>query len=197
MSYDRFIAINFLKFKRSKKSTKRVSIILWCIVLITNIPQLFLHSQHDYTTQFNNQNRSVCILNYGAEVMRFDISESTRDGYILNIQIYYLLFFLFAYLLPLCSIFFIYGAIVRAILRVNGQQLNKNKSRITFMVICVIASFVVCWTPLHIMLFLQHVVKVPFTEMHATLLILSNCIAYSNVCVNPIIYAFANRNFRR
>jgi len=113
-----------------------------------------------------------------------------------KIQIYYLTFFLFAYLIPIISLIIIYAIIMKKLIRAKGQQLNKNKKRITLMVIAVVASFILCWTPLQIMFFLQHVVRVQFTELHALFLILSNCIAYSNACVNPIIYGFANENFR-
>lgn len=196
MSFDRYTAINSLKVRRSRSFAKYASITLWCIVLITNIPQLYLHSQHEYTNYLNNENRTTCILNYGPKMMDLDASDSTRSSYIFKIQIYYLVFFLLAYVFPFTSIIIIYSKIMKILVNSKGQQLNKNKRRITFMVIAVVASFVICWTPLHIMLFLQHVVKVRFTEVHAMFLILSNCIAYLNACVNPIIYGFANVNFR-
>lgn len=183
--------------KGNRKITKYVCIILWLVILITNIPQLFLHSQHEYTNFLNKENRTVCILNYGAIVMDATETDEARTNSLFKIRIYYLVFFLFAYVLPFMSIIIIYGHIMKIIIHAKGQGISKKKTRITFMVIAVVASFVICWTPLHIMLFLQHVVKIEFTEIHATLLILSNCIAYLNACVNPIIYGFANETFRK
>jgi hypothetical protein len=194
MSLDRYVAIKSLKPSRSKQFTKSGCIGLWITVLILNLPQLFLHSQHEYN--LGTENRTVCILNYGAIVMD---PKQTHEAIELNtfkIQVYYLVFFLFAYVIPFISIIIIYSMIMKILIKAKGQQLNKNKKRITIMVIAVVASFVICWTPLQIMFFLQHVVKVQFTELHALFLILSNCIAYSNACVNPIIYGFANENFR-
>jgi allatostatin A receptor len=66
----------------------------------------------------------------------------------------------------------------------------------TIMIIIVISSFVLCWAPIQIMFFLQHILKTEFDETEIFLLVLSNCIGYLNACVNPIIYGFANREFR-
>ena len=199
MSFDRYQAIKSIRItgKGNTQVTKYVCIILWLVILVSNIPQLFLHSQHEYTNFLNKENRTVCILNYGAIVMDATKTEEVRDNSLFKIKIFYLVFFLFAYVLPFASILIIYGMIMKILIHAKGQGISKKKTRITFMVIAVVASFVICWTPLQIMLFLQHVVKIEFTEVHATLLILSNCIAYLNACVNPIIYGFANESFRK
>jgi allatostatin receptor len=156
---------------------------------------LYLHSQHEYLN--NNEKRTVCILNYGANMMNPIESDQSKEIIRFKIQIYYLIFFLFSYLLPLISIFVIYFLIMKKIVQSRGQQICKKKKKITLMVIAVIASFIICWTPLHVILFLQHVIQIDFTEKHITFLIISNCLAYCNSCVNPIIYGFANENFRK
>ena len=46
------------------------------------------------------------------------------------------------------------------------------------------------------MLFLQHGLRVELNETGIILLVISNCIAYLNTCINPIIYGFANQDFR-
>jgi cyanate permease len=73
---------------------------------------------------------------------------------------------------------------------------NKGKRRMTLMIIAVISSFVLCWAPIQIMFFLQHILKTEFDETEIFLLVLSNCVGYLNACVNPVIYGFANREFR-
>jgi hypothetical protein len=47
------------------------------------------------------------------------------------------------------------------------------------------------------MLFLQHVMKFEFNETGIIILVISNCIAYLNTCINPVIYGFANQEFRQ
>lgn len=197
MSYDRYVAVNSftVSVTRNKKFIKRASVILWVVVVILNIPQLFLYHQHEYT-MFESKTRTVCISKFGAVFMDPNYSLEIREQNMFYHKMYCLLFFVFGYVLPFLAIIIIYSMIMNILCKAKGQQVNKNKSRITFMVVVVVASFVLCWTPLHIMLFLQHVINIDFTATHYYLLFLSNCIAYSNMCINPIIYGFANANFR-
>ena len=81
--------------------------------------------------------------------------------------------------------------------KAKGQAVSKNKRRVTFMVIAVVSSFVLCWGPLQIMLFMQHVLKFDLNEIGIIILVTSNCVAYLNTCINPIIYGFANQDFRK
>ena len=184
-----------LPAQRNLKITKLGIILLWTFILLGNIPQFFLYGQHEY--MMNNENRTVCILNYATTMMDENVSDLVKDMTALKIKIYYLTFFMLAYFLPFVSILVIYGLIIRKLIQTTGQQINKNRKRVTRMVIAVVALFVMCWSPLHIMLFLQHVLSIEFDERHAMLLVISNCLAYSNMCFNPIIYGFANKNFRQ
>ncbi len=64
------------------------------------------------------------------------------------------------------------------------------------MVVAVVATFLLLWGPLHVLIFMQHVMNVEFNETIVIILLLSNCIAYMNACLNPIIYGF-NQDFRK
>ncbi len=75
--------------------------------------------------------------------------------------------------------------------------MNKGKKRMTLIIIAVISSFAFCWAPIQIMFFLQHILKMEFGETEIFILVISNCIGYLNACVNPIIYGFANQDFRK
>jgi len=103
---------------------------------------------------------------------------------------------MFAYVVPFISIVILYTLLMLKLKKAKGKQVSKGKRRITFMIVAVISSFALCWAPIQIMLFLQHILKVQFGETEITLLVLSNCIGYMNTCINPIIYGFANRDFR-
>ena len=156
MALDRYIAISTVNVvaRNSIKNTSLFCIGLWCVVLVLNIPQLILHEQYIYENPLSKSNRSVCILKYAAKEVP-DIKE---------IQIYHLFFFLFAYVIPATMIIIIYGLILNILIRSKGQQLNKNKTRITFMTIAVVASFVICWAPLQVVLFMQHVINFNFVN---------------------------------
>ena len=187
MSLDRYLAFSSIKMslRRKLKITRVCIAILWFTVLVANLPQFYLHSQHEYS--ISNEHRAVCILDYGA-IMIEAHSDDYKQKASLKLKIYYLVFFIFAYLLPIITLVIIYSLIIRKLIKINGQQVSKKKKKITFMVVLVVTSFVICWTPLHIMLFLQHVVETEFNQVHVSFLIVSNCVAYSNACINPSIF---------
>jgi allatostatin receptor len=200
MSLDRYMAINIIggtSIRNQKNATLAVTF-LWLFILITNIPHLLLWKEHSY--QMGDENRTVCILKYNiilsaAEVGNGNETEEVRNAYF-SVQAYYAVFFTCGYVLPFVAIFVIYGLIMLKLRAAKGKQVSKSKKRVTFMVVAVVSSFVLCWGPLQTMLFLQHVVKITLNEFGITIMVISNCIAYLNACINPIIYGFANQDFR-
>ena len=200
MSLDRYLVIFSFKrnIYRSKKFAVKALSILWCIVLVSNLPNLFLYQKYTYKTEQDIENRSVCILKYNIIIQQpADHSKSEIDEARLKVQIYFILFIMFAYVIPCILIVILYGLIMIKLKNAKGQQVSKTKGKVTFTVIVVVLSFVLCWGPLHFMFFLQHVVKLEFSETEVIILVLSNCIGYLNACINPIIYAFAYPDFRK
>lgn len=203
MSLDRYLAIYTIGSTaiRNQRNANITIAFLWSIILILNIPHLFLWEEYSYSIP--NENRTVCILKYNVIIAKqsFEyLNENEVDE--LNtakfkIKTYYTIFFIAAYVLPFLSICIIYGLLMLKLRKAKGKQVSKSKRKVTLMVVVVVSSFVLCWGPLQIMLFLQHVVNVDFNEVLITILVISNCIAYLNTCVNPIIYGFANQDFRK
>jgi len=80
----------------------------------------------------------------------------------------------------------------------NSGKNQENKKRVTRMIVAVIIVFTVCWTPLHIVLVLKAFGKY-YDHLYDSLVILNilvQCLAYSNSCLNPLLYAFFSPNFR-
>lgn len=196
MSVDRYLAMHSFSTNRyrSKKNAIRAVLILWTVVLTANLPQLYLHSHHKYLN--HNETRTVCILKYNIILLEAEELDPIIQDAEFKIQIYYSIFILFAYLVPFISIVILYTLLMLKLKKQKGKQVSRGKRRITFMIIAVISSFALCWAPIQIMLFLQHIVKIQFGETEIMLLVLSNCIGYMNTCINPIIYGFANKDFR-
>lgn len=195
MSLDRYLAIRDLRSGvRNQKNAIRLVTWLWILVLLFNLPHIFLWEEYSYV--LDTKKRTVCILKYN--IIRSDESANQHDLKIAEFKVhaYYTIFFLFGYVLPLISIIIIYGLIMLKLKQNKGVQVSKGKRRVTFMVIAVVSSFVLCWGPLQVMLFMQHVLKIELQEVGVIILVISNCIAYLNTCINPIIYGFANQDFR-
>jgi hypothetical protein len=204
MSLDRYLAINIGGTSiRNQKNAWYAVTFLWLFILVTNIPHLLLWKEHSY--QIGNENRTVCILKYNIILSEVDqgkedeLTVDERDKLEwakFSVQAYYTVFFMCGYVLPFIAIFVIYGLIMLKLKQAKGKQVSKSKKRVTFMVVAVVSSFVLCWGPLQTVLFLQHVVKIDLNETGITILVISNCIAYLNACINPIVYGFANQDFR-
>ena len=80
----------------------------------------------------------------------------------------------------------------------NSGKNQENKKRVTRMIIAVIIIFAVCWTPYQVILVLKAFAKYD-DHRYESLVILQivvNCLAHSNSCLNPLLYAFFSPSFR-
>ena len=111
-------------------------------------------------------------------------------------------FFVTAYMLPLLLIICLYSIMLCRLWnqapggRASAESI-KNKKRVIKMVLIVVVIFALCWLPIHIILVLKAMKLMPLTPVTITMQIISHILAYSNSCVNPILYAFLSEPFRR
>jgi len=61
----------------------------------------------------------------------------------------------------------------------------------------VVVLFALSWLPIHIILVLRAMGRYITTPASISLQVISQILAYSNSCVNPILYAFLSEPFRR
>lgn len=78
----------------------------------------------------------------------------------------------------------------------NSSKGIENKVRVTRMICIVIVVFAVCWLPLQLVLLLKAHGKYSSDNGSVVFQIFANCLAYSNSCLNPILYAFFSTNYR-
>lgn len=109
--------------------------------------------------------------------------------------------FLFSFLIPVAIISICYSLMVKRLRSVRilsgSKEKDRNLRRITRMVLVVVAAFVVCWTPIQIMVLAQ---SLGFNLSSLfTLVLMHFCIAlgYVNSSLNPVLYAFLDENFKR
>ncbi|XP_053704673.1 nociceptin receptor isoform X2 [Synchiropus splendidus] len=109
--------------------------------------------------------------------------------------------FLFSFLIPVAIISICYSLMVKRLRSVRilsgSKEKDRNLRRITRMVLVVVAVFVVCWTPIQIMVLAQ---SLGFNLSSLfTLVLMHFCIAlgYVNSSLNPVLYAFLDENFKR
>lgn len=158
----------------------------------------------EYT--FWNQTRSDCI-----NTLVYDVNESKVIQR--NRQIYYSTFFAVGYAIPLTIICVLYLLLVVRVrghgrvvggggsdeIRGTSLKAAATRRRVMRMVTAVIVTFVVCWLPTHVAFLVE-----AFADIHedyrvelVAFQIAATCFAYTNSCLNPVIYAFLSENFRQ
>ena len=192
MSFDRYLAvvhpINSMTL-RTERNTVVVIVLCWIVILFSNIPLIFQYGVIEYL--FNGEMRSACI-----NLRHFQDKESAR--------IMYGCFFVFAYVLPLALIVVLYGTMLKRLLHgvvPRGNQSSesiRSKRRVTRLVVIVVVIFALCWLPIQVIFMIKEFGKYPTDSIvFMAVQIASNCLAYMNSCVNPILYAFLSDNFRK
>ncbi|CAG5127339.1 unnamed protein product [Candidula unifasciata] len=192
MSLDRYLAVvHAIRSMtwRSERNTWLAVAAIWIIFLCGNIPIFEQWGVIDY--DYFGENRSRC----------FQIS-LLEDDY--QAKAFFGSFFFFGYVFPLAITLLLYGLMLKRLLygvvpggRNQSSESMRAKKRVTKMVVIVVIIFALCWLPLQICLFLQHIIGVEVGVSLASITMAANCFAYMNSCVNPILYAFLSGNFRR
>lgn len=117
---------------------------------------------------------------------------------------------LFAFVFPVLIIVFCYSTIIIHLNKhcadfasANARSRGRHRHSIR-MVLCIIAAFVVSWLPFNVFKVVLIVSRLsetdlecgpPLWQRHG--LVISCCLAFFNSCVNPAIYLFLDRHFRR
>ncbi len=122
---------------RTKKNATIAVTFLWSFILIANIPQLFLYSSYEYVNW--NETRAVCILKYNMILAQLNNDETTIQLNELKLQLYYIIFILLAYIVPLVTIVIIYALIIIKLSKSKGKSFNifskikkKQKTKYNF-----------------------------------------------------------------
>lgn len=203
MSLDRYLAVVHPIQSLTLRTVRNASLIAglaWVLILSLNYPVLVEHQAIEY--RFYGQLRSACMnaLIYQDENEEFDAQKS--EDY--RARIYYACFFAFAFVVPLTIVSVLYGLMVKRLLkgvvpgRSKSAESMRNKRRVTRLVVVVVIIFALCWLPLQMILVIQFVGNYTDHDSSFTVVkIASNCLAYMNSCVNPMLYAFLSDNFRK
>eukprot|EP00069_Balaena_mysticetus_P006378 bmy_18509T0 len=185
MSIDRYIAVchpvKALDF-RTPRNAKIVNICNWILSSAIGLPVMFTA-----TTKYR-QGSIDCTLTFSHPTWYWEN--------LLKICV-----FIFAFILPVLIITVCYGLMIlrlKSVRMLSGsKEKDRNLRRITRMVLVVVAVFIVCWTPIHIYVIIKALITIPETTFQTVSWHFCIALGYTNSCLNPVLYAFLDENFKR
>ncbi|XP_052403683.1 type-1 angiotensin II receptor B [Carassius gibelio] len=190
LSIDRYLAIvHPVKSRRCRTVVyARVTCILvWVVAFLLSLPTAVIRETH--FIQYNNV--TVC---------------GILDGDLGNVlAALSLMKSVLGFLLPITIILTCYCLIGRSLLKSRDIQRNSrwNGDEVLCMLAAAVLSFFLCWTPHQIFNFLNMlgllkvITNCDVIEIIDTVMPFTICIAFFNSCMNPILYGFVGKNFRR
>lgn len=196
MAVSRYFAIvhplSSIRF-RTKRNIVIAIMVTWIACLAGHIHALIQYRVYYFNTLEGE--RSICE-NY-AYLRHID-----------KAQIFFTVFCVLGYVLPLTVITVLYGLIVKHVLNTKDPnteeitQRNEVKRRAAKVIVFVVATFAICWLPFHAISLARKYGAWPIQttdeiNAYVSILLTAKCIAYANSCMNPILYAFLSDKFRR
>ncbi|EDV45737.1 allatostatin-A receptor [Drosophila erecta] len=189
MSFDRFLAVVHPVTSMSLRTERNATLAImcaWITIVTTAIPVALSHSVRIY--QYHGNAGTACVF-------------STEED-IWSLVGFQVSFFLSSYVAPLTLICFLYmGMLARLWKSAPGckpsAESRKGKRRVTRMVVVVVLAFAICWLPIHVILVLKALNLYGGSHLSVIIQIISHVVAYTNSCINPILYAFLSDNFRK
>ncbi|XP_012505540.1 PREDICTED: B2 bradykinin receptor [Propithecus coquereli] len=191
VSIDRYLALvktMSMGRMRGVRWAKLYSLVIWGCTLLLSSPMLVFRTMRDYRDE--GYNVTACVISYPSRTW------VVFTNVLLNSV---------GFLLPLSVITFCTVQIMQ-VLRNNEMQKFKEiqtERKAMALVLAVLLLFVVCWLPFQISTFLdtlqrlgvfsscwdEHVIDI-LTQV-------SSYVAYSNSCLNPLVYVIVGKRFRK
>ncbi|KAM6169894.1 CX3C chemokine receptor 1 [Rhynchocyon petersi] len=180
ISIDRFLAIVLAANSLNNRTVQHgvtMSLSAWAAAILVAAPQFM----------YTNQNDGQCFGNY-PEVLQ------EIWPVLCNVEINFV-----GFLLPLLIMSYCYFRIICTLFSCK----NHKKAKAIKLILLVVIVFFLFWTPYNIMIFLDTLKRYyffPSCDMRKHLRLatsVTETVAFSHCCLNPLIYAFAGEKFRR
>ncbi|XP_017363840.1 CX3C chemokine receptor 1 [Cebus imitator] len=180
ISIDRYLAIVLAANSMNNRTVQQgvtISLGVWAAAILVAAPQFM----------FTKEKENECLGDY-PEVLQ-EIWPVLR-----NMEAN-----LLGFLLPLLIMSYCYFRIIQTLFSCK----NQKKAKAIKLILLVVVVFFLFWTPYNVMVFLETLKLYDFfpsCELRKELklaLSVSETVAFSHCCLNPLIYAFAGEKFRR
>ncbi|KAI6205152.1 hypothetical protein M3Y94_00760100 [Aphelenchoides besseyi] len=197
LAFERYLSITSptkLKSIRRRKNAIYACIGVWILMLILNWPTM--RAAGVIEQEFNGTIERYCV---------DSVEIGSGSASLTTVRLFFWGFNFGAYILPLamCSVF--YGLLLKALYKdrlVISKSSQKMKRHATKMVLALICIFGALWFPQNLRFFLRalNYPELSFWEHNENLLLFvqsaAQTLAYSNSCINPILYGVLSERFR-
>uniref|UniRef100_A0A8C9LJV6 C-C chemokine receptor type 5 n=1 Tax=Piliocolobus tephrosceles TaxID=591936 RepID=A0A8C9LJV6_9PRIM len=184
LTIDRYLAIVHAVFAlRARTVTFGIitSVVTWGLAVLAALPEFIFHGTEELFPG------SLCSAIYPQDTV-----DSWRHFHTLKMTVLCLA-------LPLLVMAICYTGIIKTLLRCP----SKKKYKAIRLIFVIMAVFFIFWTPYNVAILISTYQSILFgldceRSKHLDLVVLvTEVIAYSHCCVNPVIYAFAGERFRK
>ncbi|NWW83355.1 PSYR protein, partial [Climacteris rufus] len=182
ISVDRYLALVHplkLQYLRTRRFSLIVCIIVWLLESILN--SVILMYNEVFNDFCNFTNHTLCYDKYPLEEWQAKIN-----------------FFRICsgYLVPLTIIVFCYYKIYQVV-RYNQATVDEEKKKVRKLILNITVSFIVCFTPYHVMLLIRSIKEPSTTDPHLYKLYrITQALTSLNCIADPILYCFVSETAR-
>ncbi|NWW47235.1 BKRB2 protein, partial [Pedionomus torquatus] len=188
VSIDRYLAlVKTMSLGRMRRTVcaKWNSFVVWmCALLICSPAMVFRNLQY-----YEAYNITACLLVYP------DAHWRPANNCLLNIV---------GFVIPLCVITFCSLQIIKALRSSELQKMKvvQTEGKATMLVLAVLLLFIICWLPFQITTFIDTISSLTHTsncleEINDLVTQIAVYCAYSNSCLNPILYVIVGKHFQK
>ncbi|XP_018420793.1 PREDICTED: type-1 angiotensin II receptor-like [Nanorana parkeri] len=172
--------------KRTLTKAKMIILFVWLSSIAVSTPTIFF--RQTYYSSYSHQ--IVCAMKYPPNSLFWHI-------FVYSVK------FILGFFIPFIIQGICYVLIYKKILASAKAKRKKTKSdNVLRAVVAMVLAFFICWLPFHIVNLLKLLARFKLITSCMTIhninvvIPITVCIAYSNSCINPILYYFASKRFR-
>ncbi|XP_034256149.1 QRFP-like peptide receptor [Thrips palmi] len=210
MSIDRYLAIRHpMAFRKvfNRKSTTIVIIALWLVSMCLFAPLLWVlqtepvNLGEPFAEAVETNGLKFCVENWGKE----------EDGY--RKKVYGAFLFTLVYAIPGTVVMAAYTLMGRRLCAVKppfdenstagsassqqGSRLVRERRRVARILLVLAVLFAMCWLPYNVTMLAMDLLGLETQQWLLTLLPFTLLLGHCNSAINPLLYCFMTRNFRR
>lgn len=165
---------------------------IWAVMLSSNVPILLIYRIKQFISMDVSEPYLYCAVDTE-----------------LNGQRLFLSFFVLTYIAPLSTISTMYLLILRYLNAkkacfhrstadtTNSRCAERRTSYASRISMAIIVVFGLCWLPLHVHLLVAYFGYQSGTKFYQVFRVLCHVLAYSNSCMNPLVYHYVSTDFRQ